>query len=271
MATWILGDIQGCFDSFEAWLVRADFDERQDKLWLVGDLVNRGPKNLATLRWMYDHRDQIEVVLGNHDLHLLACYAGAAELRPRDTISDVLDADDVDLLLGWLRHRPLLHVADKDVMVHAGIHPSWTLDKTKERAREAEARLRSDDYGKFLARWRAAEEPTTDEELQVRETLNVFTRMRALRKDSAELDMSFSGTLEDMPGGLEPWFRRPSPILRTHRIFFGHWAAIGYHEENRAIATDSGCVWGHYLTGFRREDGVVLSQRSLDRLPKRGF
>lgn len=269
MATWIVGDIQGCFDTFEAWLERANFQDGTDELWLVGDLVNRGPKNLAVLRWVYERRQRIRVVLGNHDLHLIACHAGTHELRPRDTLYDVLEAADADELVGWLRHQPLLHADGTDVLVHAGVHPRWSLDEATRRARQAEARLRSDDYAAFLGRWREGAAPSTEEEAQVQLTLNVFTRMRALHSSGDELDFHYSGGLRELPATLEPWFRvRPRP-LRDHRIFFGHWAALGYHEEANTYATDSGCVWGRYLTGFRREDGVVLSQPTVDRLPRR--
>jgi bis(5'-nucleosyl)-tetraphosphatase (symmetrical) len=160
---------------------------------------------------------------------------------------------------------------DNDVLVHAGIHPSWSLDDARDRARELETVLRSDDYEGFLERWRTDAPPANTEEVRMHDSLDVFTRMRVINRQTSDLDFRFKGALGEVPGDLEPWFRRRNHMTETHRIFFGHWAALGYHEENNTVATDSGCVWGRYLTGFRRSDGVVVSQPAIDKLPRQSF
>lgn len=256
MALYAIGDIQGCGAQLDALLKALRFRPSRDRLWLVGDLVNRGPDSLGVLRHVMRLGRSVTSVLGNHDLHLLATAAGGREISPGDTFGDVLDAPDAGRLIDWLRRRPLLHydAAARRVLVHAGIPPGWTLAEARRQARDVERALRG-------PRWRAAlrgmygNEPSKwsdklDGPSRRRYTINALTRMRYCDK-RGRLDFSESGPPGSQPKGLMPWFDVPDRPAANVQIVFGHWAALGLVRRARVTALDSGCVWGGSLTAVR--------------------
>ncbi|HUQ02121.1 MAG TPA: symmetrical bis(5'-nucleosyl)-tetraphosphatase [Kofleriaceae bacterium] len=267
MALYAIGDVQGCMDSLERLLVAIDYQRGRDRLWLVGDLVNRGPRSLDTLRWARDQGDSVVAVLGNHDLHLLARAAGTAEAKRRDSIDDVLAAPDRDELVDWLRARPLLHVEDDLVLVHAGLHPRWTVARALALAGELEAGLRGTAWKQWLTQLGGAPPPWSESlegAARVRALLSFFVRVRCCDVDDAEPVTDFDGPPEDAPEGAVPWYALPDPAWADHTVIFGHWAAHGLRMGERWIATDAGCVWGKGLTAVRLPDRAVTQVKSVE-------
>ncbi len=238
MATYVVGDIQGCNGTLGRLLDRVDFGPG-DRLWCVGDLVNRGPDNVGVLRRLMGLGRRAVCVLGNHDLHLLGCAAGLRSPKKRDTIADVLEAPDRDALVGWLRERPLLHRDEGVVMVHAGLLPSWSSDEAEGHARRMEVALRG-------GRW-------PDEAL-----LGVLTRIRFVDARGRP-DYGPKVGPEDAPPELRPWFEA-RPATPGETVVFGHWAALGLYLAPGYVGLDTGCVWGQRLTAWRLEDGAVCSE-----------
>lgn len=264
MAVYAVGDVQGCLDALRALLERIDFQPSRDRLWLVGDLVNRGPHSLETLRFVRELGERAVAVLGNHDLHLLAVAAGAARVRRRDTLSPVLGAPDRDVLLEWLRQRPLLH-HDPDLaftMVHAGLAPDWDLDTAARCAREVEAVLRGPGHRELLAHMYGDEPARWSNQLagwaRLRFIINALTRLRYC-DEAGGLALGASGPPGSQSPGLVPWFEIPWRRSRERRIVFGHWATLqlarpldpGLHG---VYHVDTGCVWGGHLTALRLDD-----------------
>jgi bis(5'-nucleosyl)-tetraphosphatase (symmetrical) len=270
MATYAIGDIQGCFDSLRALLDRCGFDPRLDRVWLAGDLVNRGPRSLEVLRWAKDLGDRAVCVLGNHDLHLLARWADVSRPRRRDTLAQVLTAPDAAELCGWLRARPLLVREGEFALVHAGLDPRWTLDEAAALAREVESALRGAGWGELLADDRGPPLPWTPELEgieRLRSIASVLTRIRTCRADGTPCS-SFSGPPDEAPAGCYPWFDHPlgHPLRQQPgaTVVFGHWAALGYVEAPGVLALDTGCVWGGALTAVRLDDGAVFQQPAVE-------
>lgn len=260
MATYAIGDVQGCWRTLERLLERVGFDRAEDRVWFAGDLVNRGPGSLEVLRFARGLGERSQVVLGNHDLHLLAIAAGVRTRKRRDTVADVLASPDRDELLDWLRRRPLLHAEGEWVLLHAGLLPGWTLGEARERAREAEAWLRGPRVNQALAAY--ARKRVKDPELvRVHETLRALTLLRCVREGEMVLD--YSGPPGEAPAGLIPWHRaRPRDPGVT--VVCGHWAAQGFVREPGLLALDSGCVWGNALTAVRLEDGAAFQEPSAE-------
>lgn len=258
MAVYAIGDVQGCCDELEQLLEQLAFDPSRDRLWITGDLVNRGPRSVDVLRLVRGLGDAAVVVLGNHDLHLLAA-ASVPGVRAgkKDTFQDVLRAPDRDALLAWLRARPMLH-HDADLgatMVHAGLAPQWTLATARACAAEVESALRDDAriapfframYGDEPDRW--SDDLTGWDRLRF--AVNALTRIRVCTPDG-RLDLDYNGGLDDIPPGLVPWFRAPGRRWKGTRVVCGHWAALGYHVEGDVLAIDAGCVWGQRLCAVR--------------------
>lgn len=255
MATYAVGDIQGCFDPLCRLLEKLNFDPDNDNLWVAGDLVNRGPDSLSVLRNLKNLGDRCIAVLGNHDLHLLAVAEGIRTEKYSDTISDILAAPDRNELLDWLRHRPFMHYdADRQIsMVHAGIPPIWTVEQALKKAQKLEQALQGDEYHKTLKKLFKTDKPKVwSKELgpwkKLRLTANYFTRMRFCNAEGRlELDNKSS-----MPGaGFAPWFSFPDSPCYHESIIFGHWAALEGRSGLRNIhALDTGCVWGRELTAI---------------------
>ena len=266
MATYAIGDIQGCYRTFRKLLERIEFDETQDRLWLVGDLVNRGPRSIETLRWVFKHRDSVQTVLGNHDLKLIACDAGVSEPRGRDTLDELLEAPDRREMVDWLRWQPFLFEEGPVVLVHAGLLPAWSMKRARGYADEAAQVLRSTDYAEIMQEALKLEVVWREDLRGVarwRSLTDVFTRMRMCTKDGVP-SYDYNGPPEDAPKGQKPWFALPAPDRDEHTVVFGHWAALGLHIEPGFIGTDSGCVWGGALTAVRLPDIAVFQEPFAD-------
>jgi bis(5'-nucleosyl)-tetraphosphatase (symmetrical) len=267
MATYAIGDVHGCFKTLQKLLKKIDFDRRRDRLWLVGDLVNRGPRSLAVLRWAVEQEDRLVVVLGNHDLHLLARAVGVALPKRRDGLEEVLAAPDRDDLIGWLRTRPLLHREGGFTLVHAGLFPEWTPVQAAGLARETETALRDGGAAGLLASIDRKSDERWDETLQdghrARVALAAFARLRTLQTDG-RMCGSFSGPPKEAPDGCRPWFDIPERRSQGETVIFGHWAALGLWLHEGLAGLDTGCAWGRELTALRLDDGKLFQQKTVD-------
>jgi bis(5'-nucleosyl)-tetraphosphatase (symmetrical) len=267
MATYAIGDVQGCYEPLQRLVDLIQFDPRADRLWFVGDLVNRGPESLSVLRYLKQIKPALQVVLGNHDLFLLAVAEGIVPPRSKDTIQDVLRAPDRNELLVWLRQQPLHHHENGFFMVHAGLLPQWTIPDTVQLARDVWAALSGPDYRALLQAifqnptltWR----PSLTGMDRLASIARVLTRLRTCTP-IGEMS-SFSGTPENAPSGFAPWFRIPGRRNADTTIITGHWAALGLHIEQNLLAIDSGCVWGRQLTAVRLEDRAVFQVSGYSR------
>jgi len=260
MATYAIGDVQGCLASLQQLINRLCFDPASDRVWFVGDLVNRGPNSLGVLRLIKNLGPSARVVLGNHDLFLLAVAEGIAQLRAKDTIHDVLAAPDRDELLAWLRQQPLHRHDGAYLMVHAGLLPQWTIAEAVNVAKEVEAVLSGDGYRTLLERLFHSPIPQWTSLLTGMDRLASITRvLTRIRTCSTTGEMSdFSGTPDKTPDGFAPWFSIPDRRSTDTTIITGHWAALGLRIEDNHVAIDSGCVWGRQLTAIRLEDRKVF-------------
>lgn len=261
MATFAIGDLQGCYKEFRRLLDLIHFDRANDRLWLVGDIVNRGPDSLAILRFVKGLDDAIIMVLGNHDLHLLMVAEGCVKLHRDDTLQDILNAPDRDELFHWLRHQRLLHVEGNYVMVHAGLLPSWSVAQAALLAQVVERALRSGDFHKFCAHMYGNQPDRWDDDLEgyprLRVIINAMTRMRVCTPDG-KMNFAHKGLVQDIPAGYLPWFEVPNRASREAIIVCGHWSALGLQMRNNLVALDTGCLWGGSLTAVRLEDRKVF-------------
>jgi len=261
MSTYAIGDLQGCYHSFRHLLEHIEFDPQHDKLWLVGDLVNRGTGSLEVLRWLYRHRASIITVLGNHDLHALVVAEGITKPHRSDTLQALLAAPDRDELLDWLRRQPLIHAEQGYVLVHAGLLPQWTVQQALELGAEVEWALCSDEYREFLLQMYGNEPSRWKNSLggvdRLRVITNAMTRLR-LCTDEGEMEFKFKGELTDVPHGYLPWFDVPARLSQDSTILFGHWSALGLIQRPDLYALDTGCLWGRALTALRLEDRQVF-------------
>jgi bis(5'-nucleosyl)-tetraphosphatase (symmetrical) len=249
---YAIGDVQGCHEELRSLLRQLRFAPDRDRLWFVGDLVNRGPQSLATLRCVRALGDNAIVVLGNHDLHLLAVMHGARPRRRSDTLDAVLAAPDREALTEWLLTRPLAYGEAGDLLVHAGVVPPWTVAQTLELAREVETALRRDPqrllegmYGSDPDRW----SPKLKGLERLRFAINVLTRLRVCTADG-EIDLDVKGAPPPPPSPLRPWFVFEQRASRGTRIIFGHWSALGLVDSHGVVGLDTGCVWGGALTAL---------------------
>lgn len=262
MAVYAVGDLQGCLQPLKCLLERVQFNPEHDRLWLVGDLVNRGPESLETLRFLYRMRDSLVCVLGNHDLHLVAAGCNVERLKKSDTLREILDAPDALQLLDWLRQQKLMHYDEQRNMalVHAGIPPQWSLKKALRCAAEVEQALRDDNlfkpfldgmYGNEPAKW--SNELTGIDRLRV--ITNYFTRMRFCTAQG-KLELKGKEGADSAPPGYAPWFSYPGRKTRNVKIIFGHWAALeGRCNAPWVSALDTGCVWGGSMTLMNVDTG----------------
>jgi bis(5'-nucleosyl)-tetraphosphatase (symmetrical) len=263
MAVYAIGDLQGCYDELQRLLEQLRFDPTVDRVWFTGDLVNRGRQSLLALRAVKALGPVASVVLGNHDLHLLAVAQDTRKKRAGDTLDDILSAPDRDELLDWLRHRPLLH-DDPELgvtMVHAGVAPQWTPDRARDCARAVSRALRDDPdaflnamYGNQPNRW--SETLAGDDRLRF--SVNCLTRLRYVNA-AGELLLKHKGPIATAPPEAIPWFRAPHRAPWNRRIVFGHWSTLGLYVDEYFVGLDTGCVWGQALTAFRldREEPPV--------------
>jgi bis(5'-nucleosyl)-tetraphosphatase (symmetrical) len=257
MAVYAIGDLQGCYIELRELLDRLGYDRDEDRLWFVGDLVNRGPHSLECLRWVKELGERAVVVLGNHDLHLLAVAAGnGRKQKPSDTLGTILEAPDREQLLDWLRTRPLLHhdATLGYTMVHAGLPPQWDLATATLCAREVEQALRGPGHREFLADMYGDQPDRWSDGLtgmaRLRFSVNALTRMRFCTSDG-RIDLKVKGAPHTASGELLPWFAvRDRRSVGLHLIF-GHWSTLGEAEGFGVYPLDSGCVWGGKLTALR--------------------
>ncbi len=267
MATYVIGDLQGCYATLTALLAQLRYRRANDSLWFVGDIVNRGPGSLECLRFVASPAMRTSVVLGNHDLHLLARAEGLVKAGRLDTLDEILSASDAPRLIDWLRRQKLLHVDGRNAMVHAGLLPSWSWQQARALAREVEARLRGPQYRRYLASM-YGDEPTTwrpdlSSTARFRFCVNVFTRMRAIAANGA-IDLRYKGPVDSMPPELMPWFDVPTVRRADRKIYAGHWSAIGLTKRTHVLSLDTGCVWGNTLTAVRLEDGKIFQEPCRD-------
>ncbi|MFO0705729.1 MAG: symmetrical bis(5'-nucleosyl)-tetraphosphatase [Nitrospira sp.] len=267
MATYAVGDIQGCARSLDRLMEHVRFDPAADRLWCVGDLVNRGPESLRVLRFLKELGPSAQVVLGNHDLFLLAVSEGIVPARIKDTIHDVLTAEDRTELLDWIRHQPLHWHEGPYFMIHAGLLPQWSVEEAGALAREVEAALAGPNmrpllqalYHKPVPHW----SPTLSGLERLVAIMRVLTRLRSCTPAGALSE--YSGPPEGTPPGHLPWFRIPGRRSADHTILFGHWASLGLHIDSNLLGLDSGCVWGRQLTAIRLEDRALFQVDYADR------
>jgi len=263
MAIYAIGDVQGCFDELQALLARIGFNRDHDRIWFVGDLVNRGPKSLEVLRFVRDLGDRAVTVLGNHDLHLVTQFEGFERKRKDDTFTDVLGAPDAKDLVDWLRTRPMMHAEGHWAMTHAGLLPVWSVAKARALAAEVETALAGSSYREFLANMYGSKPERWDDSLtgwdRLRVIVNAMTRLRYCTPDGT---MEFHTTSADAPAGFQHWFRL---WKEPESIVFGHWSTLGLTLTENVAGLDSGCVWGGPLTALRLED------RWLVQVPSPGY
>ena len=265
MATYVIGDLQGCLTPLIALLEQIDYQQEKDQLWFAGDLINRGPESLETLRFIKFLGANAKVVLGNHDLHLIAVAHGHSSLKRSDTLLEILTARDRDELIDWLRQQPLCHYdeAVNTIMTHAGVPPCWTLSQTQQLAKEVEAQLRGEHIDDFLAvmygnKPRLWEDSLTGMD-RLRAITNYLTRMRFCDPLS-KLDLKTKEGPNNAQTGYAPWFTYPSKLPADCHVVFGHWAALeGITNQEKIHALDTGCVWGGSLTALRLEDKQSFS------------
>ncbi len=261
MAIYAIGDVQGCATALRHLIDQLPWDPRHDRLWFVGDLVNRGPESAEALRLIMALGERAVTVLGNHDLYLLAVAEGVMPIRPKDTIGPILHAPDRSQLLNWVRRQPLMHQEGPYVMVHAGLLPNWSLDEAAAYAREVETALQSTAYRRTLesmfmpsqTEWST----TLTGDARVKGITDVFTRLR-ICTPGGHIHHQFKGEPKDIPDGYHPWFEVPSRRPPGSTVVFGHWSALGLHLSGSSLGLDSGCVWGRSLTAVRLADRRVF-------------
>ncbi|NYT84095.1 symmetrical bis(5'-nucleosyl)-tetraphosphatase [Pollutimonas harenae] len=258
---WMVGDLQGCCSPLQALLTHPDIaDDPGTHFWFAGDLINRGPDSLGTLRRVMALGDRATTVLGNHDLHFLAIAAGIKKPGKSDTIHDILDAPDSQELITWLRHRPLAHYEQGHLLVHAGVLPAWSVEKTLMLAEEIESALQGPDWKNMLERMYGNEPTYWDDKLRgderLRVIVNALTRMRMCTADG-HMEFSHKEAPVASPH-LMPWFDVPGRVAQQDTIVFGHWSTLGLMLRPDAICLDTGCIWGRELTAVRMSDHKVV-------------
>lgn len=267
MAIYAVGDIQGCYTELVQLLEKIRFDPAVDKLWLVGDLVNRGADSLQVLRLVKSLGDAAITVLGNHDLHLLAVAYGQGRLHRGDTLDEILNAPDREELLTWLRHQRLLHVEGEFVLVHAGLLPVWTVAQAAGLAREVENALQGADYVDFLAHMYGNQPDAWDDALtgykRLRVITNALTRMR-ICTERGRMEFEFKAEQQNIPEGYRPWFDVVGRASSDATVIFGHWSALGLMIKPNAVALDTGCLWGGPLTAIRLDDREIIQVDCAD-------
>jgi len=269
MALYLIGDIQGCDEALERLLQRIDYSPSRDKLYILGDMVNRGPDNAQVLRRLMGFGSSVQCVLGNHDLHLLAVSFGARKLHPSDTIQDILQAPDRDALLHWLRHQHMALQVGNVLMVHAGVLPQWTTNKTLALAGEVESILRSDALGDFIAHMYGGMPNLWDDSLighdRIRIIVNAMTRIRYCNMQGA-MDFFYKKDPENAPNGLIPWFDLPNRLTQQTIVVFGHWSTLQLPPRADIVCVDDGCLWGGCLSALKLDHVQIHDARLTERI-----
>ena len=264
MATYAVGDVQGCFYSLQGLLKKIDFNSKVDELWLVGDIINRGHGSLETLDWCFQNRDNLKIVLGNHDLHFLSVAFNQKKMSSTDTLQPILSSRNLNKYIDWMLSWSLIH-KDKDfLMVHAGLMPDWSIADALDLAKDVMESLRKDPndffkymYGNKPDKWSSAYKTKDKQRLAI----NAMTRLRCLNSDNA-IDFTYKSDLNNIPDSLTPWFDIKTKNTRREFIISGHWSAIGIQKHNYGITLDTGCVWGGKLSAYCIESGSLVSVNS---------
>lgn len=267
MATYIIGDIHGCFKTFLALLKTINFNHKNDKLYLVGDLVNTGPDSLAVLEWVYQNQDSCKMVLGNHELKLICSFFSGKLIDVDDTFEKILNHSNADNYINWLLNRPLRIIEDEFILVHAGVYPSWNLEQFEKKADIVENILKTN-AKKFLKSFfylpleksiQLKKQGATEEQM----ALFYFTFMRVVDLANTAIFKLKAG-LDDIPKGLYPWFRAPKREKLNKQIFFGHWSDLGFFRNSEVTCLDSACVKGKKLTAYKLETKQVIQESFID-------
>jgi bis(5'-nucleosyl)-tetraphosphatase (symmetrical) len=272
MAIYFVGDIQGCYSELKALLTQVNFSAKHDQLWVAGDMVARGPDSYKTLKYLMSLGESVKAVLGNHDLHLLAIYAGIKKAKKSDYLDTLLSAPDVNEIIDWIAQQPLLRkLPDEEVyMSHAGLPPQWTIEQALEAAKFAEKKIQSPERDKWLRKmygekpndWQKAATKTE----QFRYTINGLTRMRYCYLNG-KLEFHCKTAPEEAANNLKPWFLLMKNQLKNSHWIFGHWAALmGKVNVKGLYALDTGCVWGGHLTLLRWHDKTIFTEDSHKKL-----
>ena len=269
MAHYAIGDLQGCYDELQALLAKIGFNHGTDTLWLTGDIVNRGPKSLEALQFCIRHDSHVQIVLGNHDLHLLAVAYRCGKTKNSDTIAPIISHPDSNKMLSWLRAQPLLVNNKTHAMVHAGLMPQWDVYTAQSLAREVEAELQSPRAQDYFAHMYGNKPSSWSPDLsgynRLRLITNAFTRMRALTLNN-KIDYDFKASLPEMPNTLCAWFEAPNRRHLSHTIVFGHCSALGYLNTNNVISLDTGALWGGQLTAINLDSNEVTQVEAINGL-----
>lgn len=263
MSTYVIGDIQGCFDELQKLLEKISFDPEKDRLWFAGDLVNRGPKSLETLRFVKSLGKAANSVLGNHDLHLLAISQGNLKHASGASLDPILKADDCEELLHWLRFRPML-LHDEQLgftLIHAGLPPQWDLSMAKQAARELEVTLQGEKFSDYCEKMYGNKPNKWSPDLsgmdRLRFITNCFTRLRFCDAEG-KLGLSEKGAPGSQDKKYLPWFEIKGRKTAKDKILFGHWSMLGLMQEKNIWSLDTGCLWGGQLTALRLEDEKIF-------------
>jgi bis(5'-nucleosyl)-tetraphosphatase (symmetrical) len=263
MAKYVIGDIQGCYTQLMQLLSKLEFNRGQDTIYLIGDLVNRGPQSLEVLQWAYDNQDSVVTILGNHDIYLLARYANIRGLSEGDTLNDILISKYAPLLIDWLRSCPLIYQDSQYLLAHAGIYPKMDLNQLLLLSHQISQQLQSTNYAQFIDdiygnkpnKWSA----DLSHIKQMKFAINACTRMRYLELPSYELNYSYKrGDITKRPDSLIPWFEVDFHSTINKTVIFGHWAALGLFMHAKCICLDSGCVWGGKLSALNLDSLEVI-------------
>lgn len=262
MATYVIGDVHGCYEDLQKLLVKIDFNPKKDKLWFVGDIINRGPDSLKTLQFIMSLGDCVQMVLGNHEFHLLASYAGLQKFQDKtDTLKSILEHKNAKKMITWLRNRPLI-IRDKKlnvVVVHAGIPPQWSIKKALKKSKKVEKILQQKNWQKFATKYLFSNDPNywskkLSKWEKIRYTLNAFTRMRYCDKDGKlDFDLKMHPDKTPRKAELKPWFIWKNRKSANYDIYFGHWSTLGIIDAYQIHTTDTGCLWGGKLTAYHIE------------------
>jgi len=270
MTTYVIGDVQGCYDSLIALLKKIDFSPKKDTLIFAGDIINRGPKSLKTIRFIKDLGESSKLILGNHDLHLISIFYGIRTASPRDTIDKLCKANDAEDLITWLRSQPLaIFDSELDIFIsHAGIHPKWTTKKALKRSNKFSKLLAGENYLKLLKRMYGNKPKLYHYSLskyeKLRFTVNSFTRMRFCEKDSS-LNFDEKRSPARINSHLLPWFKLKSKRSKSTRYIFGHWSSLGLYKKDNIICLDTGCVWGNKLTAYNVNEDTFVSVKAKEK------
>jgi len=268
---YIIGDVEGCYDTLQALLKKIDFNEDRDQLFFLGDVVNRGNKSLETLRFIYSLKENANMVLGNHDFHLLVCALTSQKPNLKDTFTDILSSPDKSILIEYLLSRPLILELEDALLVHAGIPPQWSTSDALYNAQLVHQQLQCNDSGQFLAKmfsntWNKPSywSDELNEEEKCRYTINALMRMRFC-KENGELEFKHKMHVDQPPEGFKAWFFHSNRALKDKDIFFGHWPTLKDIDVKHVYAMDHGCFYREHLSAFRLSDRTLISQKSIER------